>query len=139
MQFFETLLERWKAFCNNARPVIDKILNVLHLIGDKLIVFVRYVSKMRKVFMAVPVGAAAVWLALYNESHLPTIVGLNLQSNGEYSIEVLRELAVLGPVAVTAFCLLLMFCSRRTLTPWFVSIVSLAIPVVILITNTILR
>lgn len=139
MQIFETLLEKWKAFCANARPVIDRIMGVLHLIGDKLIVIVKYISKMRKVFMAVPVGAAAVWLALYNESHLPAIVGLDLQENGEFSIEVLRELAVLGPVAVTAFCLLLMFCSRRTLTPWFVSIVSLAVPVVILITNTILR
>ncbi|MGN0998430.1 MAG: hypothetical protein ACI4PO_02635 [Faecousia sp.] len=143
MQFFEILLEKWKAFCSNARPVISRIRKVLHLIGDKLIVFAQYVSKMKKVFMAIPVAVAAVWLALYNESHLPSVVGLGLQVTenygGEFSFEVVRELAVLGPVAVTAVCLLLMFCSRRTLTPWFVSIVSLAVPLVILLTNTVLR
>ena len=67
--------------------------------------------------------------------HLPAVVGLDLQVGGDFSIQVVRELAVLGPVAVTAVCLLLMFISRRTLTPWIVSLVSLALPLVILVTN----
>ena len=38
--------------------------------------------------------------------HLPAVVGLDLQVGGDFSIQVVRELAVLGPVAVTAVCLL---------------------------------
>ena len=135
MQFFETLLEKWKAFCGKARPVFAQIGHILTQTGNIIAAVGRYIAKMRKVILAVPVGAAAVLLALYNESHLPEIVGLDLQSNGEFSIEIIREFAVLGPIAITAACLLLMFISRRTLTPWFVSLVSLALPVIILVTN----
>ena len=41
----------------------------------------------------------------------------------------------MGPVAITALCLLLMFCSKRILTPWVVSAVSLLLPVFIWVIN----
>jgi hypothetical protein len=69
-------------------------------------------------------------------THLPQVVGLRLQTNGAFAIQITRGLAVISPLAVTLVCLLLMFCSRRTLTPWFVSLCSLLIPIVLLITNT---
>jgi len=42
-------------------------------------------------------------------------------------------------LSITAICLLLMFISKRTLTPWMVSLLSLALPLTILITNTFYR
>ena len=76
-----------------------------------------------------------MYLAFYNLEKLPKVVGLDLQISGDFDIQVVRELAVLGPVALTALCLLLMFISRRTLTPWLVSIFTLALPLLILLSN----
>ena len=78
----------------------------------------------------------AVILALQNMVKLPVVVGLDLQTSGEFSIQIAREIAALGPMAITALCLLLMFCSKRTLTPWLVSVFSLLLPLLILVTNT---
>ena len=75
-------------------------------------------------------------LAMRNAVNLPAQVGINLQTSGEYALEISRILAVMGPLAVTAVCLLLMFCSRRVIYPWLISLFSLILPVLILITNT---
>lgn len=136
MHYFSKLMNMWSEFCVKAKPVIDKLRHIFSEVGKALAVIWKHLVKMRKVLLAVPVGWAAVVLALQNMQKLPDKVGLNLQENGTFAIEIAKELAVLGPIAVTALCLLLMFCSRRTLTPWFVSIVSLALPVVILLLNT---
>jgi hypothetical protein len=75
-------------------------------------------------------------LALHNLTHLPKVVGLNLQTDGVFALQIPRGTAVFVPLVITLICLLLMWCSRRTLTPWFACLVSLALPVVILIMNT---
>ena len=89
----------------------------------------------KKVLIALG-AAVALILALMNLFKLPALVGLGLQGNGEFSFEIIREVAVIGPLAVTAICLLLMFASKRTLTPWMVSVFSLLLPLMILFTNT---
>ena len=91
--------------------------------------------KLRKIFLAVPVAAVAVLLALNNLRQLPQVVGINLMSDGNFSMVLDRLPAVLAPLLVTAVCLLLMFCSKRTLTPWLVSVFSLALPLIILVIN----
>lgn len=48
---------------------------------------------------------------------------------------VTRNYAVFGPLGVTIFCLILMFCSRKPLFPWVVSIFTLVLPVLIWLTN----
>ena len=58
-----------------------------------------------------------------------------VQATGEFAVMVTREYAVYGPLGLTAFCLLLMFCSRRTLYPWLISIMSLLLPMLILLLN----
>ena len=136
MKFIDNLLDKWSRFCSWILPVLYVIWDVLLQLGAAFKVVFRHLAKLRKVFLAIPIGWAAVMLALQNLQRLPEEVGLNLQMNGEFSIVIARELAVLGPVAVTALCLLLMFCSRRTLTPWFVSAVSLVLPIAIWIFNT---
>ena len=85
--------------------------------------------------MAVPVGIAAVWLAIDNTAKLPEQVGINLLANGQYQYVIDRSVAVLGPLAVTAVCLLFMFCSRRMTYPWLISIFSLVLPILLWVTN----
>jgi hypothetical protein len=85
--------------------------------------------------MAAPVVYGAIVLAIRNSRELPESVGLNLQSNGEFALLVTRNYAVFGPLLVTAFCLLLMFCSKKAWYPWIISIFTLVIPLLIYVTN----
>ena len=46
-----------------------------------------------------------------------------------------RDMAVLGPLGLTVACLLLMFCSRKAMYPWAISIFTLVLPLLLLISN----
>lgn len=135
MNFIDSVMDKWNALLEKTQPFRGACSDFLSRLWKAFDVIWRYVRRLRKVIMAIPVGWGAVYLALYNQAHLPEVVGLDLQITGDFNIQVVRELAVLGPLAVTAVCLLLMFISRRTLTPWMVSLFSLALPVLILVTN----
>ena len=111
------------------KAVFRKIGRVLQIIGKVLF-------HLRKIFLAVPVVWAAFKVYAYGQANLPEAVGVWLLENGDYQFTLARESALMSCMAVTAACLVLMFCSRRTLTPWLVSVFSLALPVIILITNT---
>ena len=104
---------------------------IKHVVG----ILVMCAYRLRSVFLAIPVAYYALKLAAYNSSHLPEEVGLNLLSNGEFAMTISRELAVTGPLAVTAACLVLMFTSRKALYPWAVSIFTLILPLVLLVSN----
>lgn len=106
----------------------QKVWNVMRMIGN-------LIYRLRKVIMTIPVVYYAIVFGVYNAKYLPERVGLVLQSNGEFVQTVSRSLAVMGPLGVTAACLLLMFCSRRTLYPWLISIMSLLLPMLILLLN----
>ena len=98
-------------------------------------ILVMLVYRLRSIFLAIPVAWYALKLAAYNSEHLPEEVGLNLLSTGAFAMTVSRELAVMGPLAVTAACLVLMATSRRALYPWAVSIFTLILPVLLLVSN----
>ena len=85
--------------------------------------------------MAVPVAYWALKLASYNRENLPEQVGINLQSSGEFAQMISRDMAVMGPLGLTAACLLLMFCSRKAMYPWAISIFTLVLPILLLISN----
>ena len=91
--------------------------------------------RLRKVVLAVPVVSVALKLASYNREHLPELVGINLQSSGEFTQMISRDMAVLGPLGLTVACLLLMFCSRKAMYPWAISICTLVLPLLLLISN----
>lgn len=97
--------------------------------------FWSWVFKLRSIGLAIPVAVAAVLLATYNLATLPEQVGIDLQASGEYAQMISKSVAVMGPLALTALCLLLMFCSRKVIYPWLISLFSLALPILILITN----
>lgn len=128
MNHFAALGEKWGAFRAKAAPVLRKTNFVINEIFT-------WIFRLRKVFMACPVVYYAVKLARENMARLPEAVGMNMQSSGEYAMMVSRDYAVYGPLGVTAFCLLLMFCSRKAVFPWIVSIFSLALPILIYLTN----
>lgn len=112
-----------------------KAKQILAKIGEVLEVIVNLVYKLRKVFMAVPVVYYAIRLARYNAANLPSVVGINLQANGAFAQTLTRQMAVMGPLGITAACLVLMFLSRKSIYPWAVSIFSLAIPILLLLSN----
>lgn len=95
----------------------------------------KIVFPLRKVLMAIPVVFYALRLAAYNMANLPAQVGIDLQASGEFARMISRETAVMGPLAVTGGCLVLMFLSRKSIYPWFISMFSLILPILLLITN----
>ena len=136
MSFWDKVMEKWNGFRKKMDPFFQKCVVVFKWIDKALLTVWRYLTAFKKLWLAIPVALGAIWLAMHNMTHLPQVVGLRLQTNGAFAIQITRGLAVISPLAVTLVCLLLMFCSRRTLTPWFVSLCSLLIPIVLLITNT---
>ena len=96
----------------------------------------RWAYRLRSILLALPVIVASVVLAVYSSSKLPEYVGLNMQTTGEYATVISRNVAVMGPLALTAMCLLLMFCSKKVLYPWLISVFSLALPLLFIFTST---
>lgn len=92
--------------------------------------------RLRSILLSIPVMVAAVVLAVRNSSKLPEFVGLNMQATGEYATVISRNVAVMGPLALTAVCLLFVICSKKVLYPWLISVFSLALPLLFLFTST---
>lgn len=113
--------QKTKAVLKKISDVIDIILTVLY--------------RLRKVFMAIPVVYVAIKLAQYNMENLPSVVGINMQSNGIFTEMISRDVAVMGPLVVTGFCLVLMFFSRKALYTWAISIFTLVLPILLLVSN----
>lgn len=127
--------EKWNDFCRKIGPALDTTGEVLARIGHVLKIIGGYIYKLRKVFYAIPVVVAAIKLAMMNMEKLPEIVGISIQADGTYAAMVSQNVAVFGPVLVTGICLVLMFCSRKTLYPWLISVFSLLLPLLIYATN----
>jgi hypothetical protein len=112
----------------NFKTTLANINSLINFIGMMLF-------RLRKLVLAAPVAYAAMKLAFYNRQYLPEQVGINLQSSGEFAQMISRDIAVMGPFGLTAACLLLMFCSRKAMYPWAISVFTLLVPILLLITN----
>lgn len=123
-----TSVKREKSGMEKFKAVIAKINYVINLIGV-------WLFRLRKPVMAAPVVFYAVKIARYNMEHLPEEVGINLQSTGEFAQMISRNMAVMGPFALTIACLLLMFCSRKAMYSWAISVFTLALPLLLLFSN----
>ena len=131
----ENFLQKVREFGEKMQPVLEKCGDIAYQIWMTLRMIGSYIFKLRSVFMAVPVGVAAVILAMKNMRDLPEQVGIVLLESGAFEVMVPRMVAVFGPMAITALCLLMMFLSKKTLYPWVISIFSLVIPVLLLFIN----
>lgn len=135
MKQMEQLTAKW----NELRAKIEPRLQKAKAVWQKVKKFWRiawpWIWQFRKVLLALPVVYLMLYFARLNWNVLPEMVGLNLQSNGEYSQYIAKELAVYGPMGVTGGCLAMMFLSRKTLYPWMICMFSMLLPLLILLTN----
>ena len=116
-------------------PGWEKTKAVLDATGKIFVKIGKFIFAVRSVLLAAPVVYAALRLAMYAQEKLPEQVGINLQETGEYALMVSRNTAIMGSLAVTALCLLMMFLSRKTIYPWIISIFSLVLPILLIVTN----
>ena len=126
---------KWETFRNQLKSGVDTTDSVWSRIKSIIGVIVMCLYRLRKVFLAIPVIHYALKIANYNRQHLPEQVGINLQATGEFAMMISREMAVTGPLVVTAACLVLMFGCRKALYPFAVSLFTLLLPVLLLISN----
>ena len=127
--------EKWQEFLQKTEPFRTTTGKIFRGIGHVMSMVFLWLYRLRGILLAIPVAAVAIKFALENKERLPETVGINLLASGEYAMYVTRNVAVMGPLAVTAVCLLLMFCSRRVLYPWLIAIFSLVLPWLIYLTN----
>ena len=135
MNFMDTIAEKWHTLHQKCKPAFEKIGRFFRKAADITTRVWSYVIRFKKVFLIIPVFFGSVYLAMRNMKVLPAKVGFGIQLDGTYDYMIARELAVLGPIAITGLCILLMVCSKRTLTPWLVSVFSLALPILIWVIN----
>ena len=117
-----------QTFWEQAKAVSAKINHIIDVTGT-------WLFRLRKIILAAPVVYLAIRLFVYNSQNLPEMVGLGLQSSGEFAVTVARGLATTGPFALTMGCLVLMFFSRKVMYSWVISIFTLTLPLLILVSN----
>ena len=120
--FFHNIGEALKGFWKKTAPVRDFLRKAC-----------RWMYNYRNILLTVPVAAVAVILALMNMAKLPDMIMISwpMIRNGMLAIQdimISKLLAVFAPLAVTAFCLLMVIASKRMTYPWLISVFSLALP-----------
>ena len=131
----DVVAEKWNGLRSKLAEGVNTTGTTYEKVKSVIGVIVMVLYRLRKVFLAIPVIYYALKLAQYNMEHLPELVGINLQSNGAFADTISRELAVMGPLGLTAACLVLMFLSRKALTSWAICAFTLVLPLLILISN----
>lgn len=130
-----------QTFWQSVRAVFERIGEAFSSVGHFFKVIGTILFRLRKFFMAAPVILVALRLAQNTKEQLQGAFRfhiLDVLASFEASdliireVEISKQVAVAGPLVVTAACLLLMFFSRKTLYPWIISIFSLVIPIFIL-------
>ena len=110
-------------------------MKVMNTIGSFFRKAGSFVFRFRKIFLAIPVVVVAIWMACSNAARLPDVVGLILAASGDFSLLVSKQQAIFGPLILTGLCLIFMFSSRKVFYPWLISVVTLAVPPLILFLN----
>ena len=140
MEFFKNLSNKCRSAVETRRVQIEdgadpadltpwqKVKRVIGIIA-------RVCYHSRKVILTIPVAYYALKLAAYNTANLPETVGVILQSDGSFLMELNRSLAVLGPLGLTAGCLFMMFLARKAMYAWAISVFSLLLPILLLFSN----
>lgn len=121
-EFFQKIGNALKSFWEKTEPVRA----ALHKAW-------RWCYNLRNILLTVPVAALAAILAIVNMAKLPDSVMISwpMVRDGVLLIQdimISKLLAVFAPLAVTAFCLLMVIASKRMVYPWLISVFSLALP-----------
>lgn len=126
-QVLKNMGQRIREAWNNSASARGKIASFCSATG-------KWTYKLRAFVLAIPIVAIAVILAVSNMATLPAAVAIGLPNivNGILVFQevlVSKILAVFIPLLVTAFCLLMMFLSKRISFPFLVSLFSLILPI----------
>lgn len=135
MEKWNEIKDKLRSAWERTEPFRDKTAVALEKTGYVLQVIWKWFYNLRSIILAIPVVFFAIKMAIQNLNRLPETVGIFLLESGNYQWLVGRTIAVMGPLAVTAACLFLMFISRRVVYPWLISIFSLLLPILIYLTN----
>ena len=143
MEFFHNLADKWNIFWEKCSPVLRTIGAVFSGIGRVFATFGNYIFRLRALFMAIPVAVIAIIEAMINMNRLPdtleyATIGLDFDATqtlvGPFVMHIeqlSRETAVMGPLVLTAACLVFTIFSKRTLFPWIISIFTLVVPMLL--------
>ena len=143
MEFFRNFSETLRSIWEKCSPVFGAIGRVFRAIGRAVATLCKYIFKLRAIFMAIPVAVVAVVQSMINMERLPdtleyATIGIDFHATdtlfGPFVMHIeqlSRETAVMGPLFLTAACLLFTVFSKRTLFPWIISIFTLVIPVLL--------
>lgn len=135
MNAFVWLEEKWALLCEKTLPARTVIRNFWREFKHIVQVVWTYVYRLRPVLMAIPVAILAIWLMLWCSPRMPDLIGIYLLDNGQFLFMVPKQIALIGSLAVTAGCILLMLCTKKPLYPWLISIFTLVLPVFFMFTN----
>ena len=129
----DKIRQPWNRLCDTEG--MQKVLAFLQKAAIVLKLTAKWAYQLRSLVLSIPIFVCACVLAIRNVALLPELVGINMLASGEYEWFISRGAAVLLPLILTAVCLVLMFCSKKVLYPWLISVFSLAVPLVLWITN----
>ena len=104
--FFSDMKEKWNGFMEKTRPGREKTGRVLSIAG-------LWIYRLRSLILGIPVGVAAVILALRNARSLPAQIALSIPKVEDGALVIVSQMldknvAVMGPLAITALCILMM-------------------------------
>lgn len=93
----------------------------------------KWAYNLRNILLTVPVAVLAVIIAIVNMAKLPDSIMIScpIVRDGILIIQdimISKLLAVFAPLAITAFCILMVIASKRMVYPWLISVFSLALP-----------
>lgn len=147
MVWLDQQIDKWNQFVHKPRPGMEKAGHTC----NKVLLYIKtlwgYIYKLRGVIASIPVATAAIVLAAINHSRLPDAVAVLMPSINKESAEAVLGFlvftnehislgtAVFAPLVLTVGCLLLTCCSNRILYPWLISLLTLALPLFLLVTN----
>ena len=135
MEIFEKVEAYWQMICQKTAPARKETGKVLRRIWKVVSTVWSYIYRLRGLLMTAPVIIGAVVLACMNYTKLPETVGLNFLASGDFSYTMDRMPAVLLPLGLTAVCVVLTVCSKKTMFPWLVSVFTLVLPLLIYVIN----
>ncbi len=148
MEWLNSLTRKWGQLMEKIQPGMEKAGGFCKTAYQKLSIICGYLYKLRAIILAAPVAAAAAVLAFINVDRLPdavqiTTVAIDTQAQDSLfgclvtGVDYIsKEVAILAPLVLTVLCLLLTLCSKRTLYPWLISVFSLALPLLLLLSNS---
>lgn len=143
MQWLNTFMDKFYTFLEKVRPVFASIGHFFAVLGNSFYKIGLYMYRLRSLILAAPVAAVALILGMNNMDRLAeTIEVTKITYNPEAAdalfgflelgtTTITRDAAVYGPAMITAACLLMMMCSKRTLYPFLISVFSLCLPLLI--------